>query len=138
MAASIRKREISSVELIAAHIERIEQVNPAINAVTDLLADSALRQAEAADTMLADGKAYGPLHGVPFSVKDSIDIEGRTTTAGTIGRKNAPSAVQDATLVQRLRSAGGIPIAKTNLPDLLFAFETDNLIFGRSNNPYDL
>jgi amidase len=70
-------------------------------------------------------------------LKDSIDVEGRTSTAGTIGRQNAPPALQDATLVQRLRSAGGIPVAKTNLPDLLFAFEADNLIFGRSNNPYD-
>ena len=88
--------------------------------------------------MLAAGDACKPLHGVPFSIKDSIDLEGRTTTAGTIGRKHALPALQDATLVQRLRSAGAIPIAKTNLPDLLFAFETDNLLFGRSNNPYDL
>ncbi|MGI8962231.1 MAG: amidase [Bryobacteraceae bacterium] len=137
MANMIRRREISSVELITVHLERIQQVNPAINAVVDLLADSALLQAEAADRMLASG-ACGPLHGVPFSIKDSLDVEGRTTTAGTIGRQNASPALQDATLVQRLRSAGGIPIAKTNLPDLLFAFETDNLIFGRSNNPYDL
>lgn len=138
MANMIRRREISSLELITAHLERIQQVNPAINAITDLLADSALLQAEAADRMLAAGDACGPLHGVPFSIKDSIDLEGRTTTAGTIGREHAPPALQDATLVQRLRSAGGIPIAKTNLPDLLFAFETDNFIFGRSNNPYDV
>jgi len=138
MAKMIRQCEISSAELITAHLERIQHVNPSINAITDLLADSALLQAEAADRMLAAGDACGPLHGVPFSIKDSIDVEGRTTSAGTIGRKNAPPALQDATLVQRLRSAGGIPIAKTNLPDLLFAFETDNLIFGPSNNPYDL
>lgn len=138
MANMIRRREISSLELIAAHLEQIQRVNPAINAVTDLLADSALLQAEAADRMLAAGDACKPLHGVPFSIKDSIDLEGRTTTAGTIGRKHALPALQDATLVQRLRSAGAIPIAKTNLPDLLFAFETDNLLFGRSNNPYDL
>jgi amidase len=138
MAKMIRAREISSAELIAAHLEQIQKVNPAINAVTDLLASSAVREAEAADRMLAAGDPCGPLHGVPFSIKDSIDVEGRTTTAGTIGRKNAPPALQDAILVQRLRSAGGIPIAKTNLPDLLFAFETDNFIFGRTNNPYDL
>lgn len=134
----IRRREISSAELITAHLERIQEVNPSINAITDLLADSALLQAAAADRMLAAGDACGPLHGVPFSIKDSMDLEGRTTSAGTIGRKHAPPALQDATLVQRLRDAGAIPIAKTNLPDLLFAFETDNLIFGRSNNPYDL
>lgn len=138
MANMIRRRDICSAELITAHLKQIQEVNPSINAITDLLADSALLQAEAADRMLAAGDACGPLHGVPFSIKDSIDVEGRTTTAGTIGRKNSPPALQDATLVQRLRSAGGVPIAKTNLADLLFAFETDNLIFGRSNNPYDL
>jgi amidase len=138
MAEMIRRREISSAELIAAHLERIRQVNPSICAITDLLADSALLQAAAADRMLAAGDACGPLHGVPFSIKDSIDVEGRTTSAGTIGRRNALPALEDATLVQRLRKAGGIPIAKTNLPDLLFAFETDNLAFARSNNPYDL
>jgi amidase len=138
MAEMLRRREISSAELVLAHLERIRQVNPSICAITDLLADSALLQAEAADRMLAAGDACGPLHGVPFSIKDSIDVEGRTTTAGTIGRRNALPALEDATLVQRLRKAGGIPIAKTNLPDLLFAFETDNLAFARSNNPYDL
>ncbi len=138
MAKLIRGRAISSAELIAAHLAQIERVNPGLNAVTDLLADSALLQAKAADVMLAKGEACGPLHGVPFSVKDSIEVEGRTSTAGTIGRKNATPALEDATVVQRLRSAGGIPIARTNLPDLLFAFETDNLIFGRTNNPYDL
>ncbi|MFL6351665.1 MAG: amidase [Bryobacteraceae bacterium] len=138
MANMIRRREMPSLELITAHLERIQQVNPAINAITDLLADAALLQAEAADRMLAAGDACGPLHGVPFSIKDSIDLEGRSTTAGTVGRKHASPALQDATLVQRLRSAGAIPIAKTNLPDLLFAFETDNLLFGRTNNPYDI
>src|SRR5438045_8661062 len=108
----IRQSEISSAELMGAHLERIQEVNPSINAITDLLADSALLQAEAADRMLAAGDACGPLHGVPFSIKDSIDVEGRTTTAGTIGRKNALPALQDSTLVQRLRAAGGIPIAK--------------------------
>ncbi len=138
MAKLICSGEISSAELMAAHLEQIERINPALNAVTDLLADSALRQAKAADVMLASGGLCGPLHGVPFSIKDSIEVEGRTSTAGTIGRNNAAPALEDATVVQRLRSAGGIPIARTNLPDLLFAFESDNLIFGRSNNPYDL
>src|SRR2546423_12526710 len=113
MASMIRRREISSLELITSHLEQIQQVNPAINAITDLLADSALLQAEAADRMLAAGDACGPLHGVPFSFKDSIDVEGRTTTAGTIGRKNALPSLQVATLVQRLRAAGGIMIVIT-------------------------
>ncbi len=134
----IQDREISSVELITAHLHQIQQINPAINAVVDLLADSALHAAEEADRKLAKGETCGPLHGVPFSVKDSIDVAGTKSTAGTFGRKNAPPAERDATLVSRLRAAGAIPIAKTNLPDLLFSFETDNLIYGRTNNPYDL
>ncbi|HEX4809808.1 MAG TPA: amidase family protein, partial [Bryobacteraceae bacterium] len=138
MAKSIRSREISSVELVTAHLERIEQVNPAINAVIELLANSAMRQAKEADRQLAAGEDLGPLHGVPFSIKDSINVAGTKCTAGTLGRRNAVPAERDATLVARLRAAGGIPIAKTNLPDLLFSFESDNLIYGRTNNPYDL
>lgn len=138
MAKMIREREISSTELIAAHLEQIRRINPALNAVVDLLDDSALRDAREADRKLARGEACGPLHGVPFSVKDSIDIAGTKCTAGTLGRRNAPAAESDATLVARLRAAGAIPIAKTNLPDLLFSFETDNLIYGRTHNPHDL
>ena len=100
-------------------MEQIRKINPELNAVVELLADS-------------------PLAGVPFSVKDSIDVQGVKTTAGTLGRRNAAPAQEDATVVRRLRAAAGVPIAKTNLPDLLFSFETDNLIYGRTNNPYDL
>src|ERR1700685_150369 len=138
MARMIQERHISSVELIAAHLDRVRTIDPAINAVVDLLADSALREAELADAKLARGEACGPLHGVPISIKDSIDVQGTKCTAGTLGRKNAAPAQRNATLVHRLRAAGAIPIAKTNLPDLLFAFESDNLIYGRTNNPYDL
>jgi len=136
MAKSIRSREISSFELISAHLNHLQRVNQPSTRWP--LSDSALRQAEAADRMLAAGGPSGPLHGAPFSVKDSMDVKGRTTRAGTIGRRNAPPATEDATLVRRLRAAGAIPIAKTNLPDLLFAFESDNFIFGGANNPYDL
>ncbi|MBV8895496.1 MAG: hypothetical protein JO051_03215 [Acidobacteriaceae bacterium] len=113
-------------------------MNPRINAAIEILVDSALADARAADDALARGGQVGPLHGVPFSIKDSIDVRGSRTTAGTWGRRDAPIAEHDATLVRRLRQAGGIPTAKTNLPDLLFAYESDNLIFGRTNNPYDL
>ena len=97
-----------------------------------------MAEADRADKQIASGGPLGPLHGIPFSVKDSIDVSGHRTTAGTIGRRSSAIAETDATLVARLRAAGGIPICKTNLPDLLFAYESDNLIFGRSNNPYDL
>lgn len=138
MAEMIRQRRISSVELVRAHLERIERVNPAINAAVEVLARTALQAAEAADRKMTAGEQCGRLHGVPFSVKDSINVRGIRTTAGTLGRRNAAHADRDATLVARLRAAGGIPIAKTNLPDLLFSFETDNLLCGRTNNPYDV
>ncbi|HEY1336071.1 MAG TPA: amidase, partial [Bryobacteraceae bacterium] len=120
------------------HLERIRQVNPVINAAVLLLEDEALGAARAADAALARGELAGPLHGVPFTVKDSIELAGTICTAGTVGRRCAAASTCDATLVARLRAAGGIPIAKTNLPDLLFSFESDNLLFGRTNNPYDL
>jgi amidase len=136
-AALIRDRKLSSVELIQAHLDQIAAVNPAINAVVELLAESALAAAVAADAALARGEHCGPLHGVPFSIKDSIEVAQTHCTAGTLGRAQSPCSTRDATLVARLREAGAIPIAKTNLPDLLFAFESDNLLFGRTNNPYD-
>ncbi len=123
-AALIRDRKISPEELFNLHLARIEEVNPAINAVVEILPFSEPKR--------------GPLTGVPFSIKDSIEIEGTVCSAGTLGYRNRPKSPRDATLVTRLRSAGAIPIARTNLPDLLFAFESDNLIFGRTNNPYDL
>ena len=138
MGRRIVAREISSLELMAAHIRRIEEVNPSLNAVVEPLFDSAMAAAQEADAALARGVVHGPLHGVPVSIKDSINVRAVRTTAGTLGRKYAPPASQDATLVARLRQAGAIPIAKTNLPDLLFAYESDNLIFGRTSNPYDL
>lgn len=138
MAKRIREKEISSVELVTAHLARIDRLNPQINAVVEKLSESALKAARTADAKLAAGELLGPLHGVPFSIKDSIDVAGIKCTAGTLGRKDAAPAQRDATLVKRLRNAGAIPIAKTNLPDLLFSFESDNLIYGRTNNPYAL
>src|ERR1017187_3589471 len=126
----IRERRVSSRELVAAHLERIAAINPKINAAVEVLAESALAAAAAADS----SEPRGPLHGVPFSIKDSLKLAGTRVTAGTLGRKNAPPSTEDAALVERLRRAGGIPIAKTNLPDLLFAFQSDNLIFGATRN----
>ncbi len=129
----IREGLISSVELVTAHLDRIDEVNPALNAAIEILRESALRTARETDK----NKPAGPLAGVPFSIKDSIEVADTICSAGTLGYKsNAPSK-RDATLVARLRAAGAIPIARTNLPDLLFAFESDNLIFGRTNNPYN-
>ena len=134
----IREGEISSEELIRAHLEQIARVNPRLNAVVEVLEAEALKAAKAVDAKRARGGRLRPLEGVPFSVKDSIEVAGTICSAGTLGRRNAARSQQDATVVGRLRAAGAIPLARTNLPDLLFAFESDNLIFGRPNNPYDL
>jgi amidase len=119
-AALIRNRKISPEELFQLHLTGI---NPDINAVVELLPFSDPRP--------------GPFSGVPFSIKESIEVLGTVCSAGTLGYRDAPRSTRDATLVARLRAAGAIPIARTNLPDLLFAFESDNLLFGRTNNPYD-
>ena len=134
----IREGVISSAELIEAHLERIDEVNPTLNAAVEVLRLAARGGAEAADKRHAEGASLGPFDGVPFSIKDSIEVAGTRCTAGTLGLRDAAPSEQDATLVGRLRAGGAIPIAKTNLPDLLFAFESDNLIYGRTNNPYDL
>ena len=134
----IRDGEISSLELVRLHLASIDAINPSINAVVEVLRESALRDAAAVDTRRAAGEPMRAFEGVPFSIKDSIQVEGSVCSAGTLGLRNSPPATEDATLVARLRAAGAIPLARTNLPDLLFAFETDNLIYGRTSNPYDL
>jgi amidase len=133
----IRTGEVSAVELIEAHLRRIEKVNPCLNAVAEVLEETARQSAARVDQQRAQGHPLPALAGVPFSIKDSIEVQGTVCTAGTLGRKTAAPSIRDATVVARLRAAGAIPIARTNLPDLLFAFESDNLIRGRTNNPYD-
>jgi amidase len=133
----IRCGEVSATELVEAHLRRIEKVNPCLNAVAEVLDETALRSAARVDRDRAQANPLPPLAGVPFSIKDSIEVQGTVCTAGTLGRKSATPSTRDATVVARLRAAGAIPIARTNLPDLLFAFESDNLIRGRTNNPYD-
>jgi len=137
MADSIRRGEASSVELVEACLHRIETVNPALNAVVQLCAETARLEARAADAARASGEALGPLHGVPVTVKDSFDVRGVISTGGTLGRR-AYVPAQDASAVARLRAAGAIVLGKTNVPELSLAFESDNLVYGRTNNPYDL
>lgn len=140
LARAICGRRISSREAVEACLARIEAVNPAINAVVSLAPD-ALDRARAADEALAGGATRGgppgPLHGVPFTIKDSLDTAGLVTTAGTIGwRGRVPD--RDATVVARLRAAGGILLGKTNTPEFTWSDETDNDVYGRTSNPYDL
>ena len=133
----VRQKKISSRELIQAHLNRINQVNPKINAIIELVADKALARADAADQALARGENWGPLHGVPVTIKDAFETAGIRTTCGTMGLKdNIPK--QNATAVQRLLDAGAIILGKTNTPELTMAYETDNLTDGRTLNPYAL
>jgi len=137
LAAAIRSKQLSSRAVVDAHLAQIAKVNPKLNAVVQLTADSARKEADEADAALARGENKGPLHGVPITIKDTLETNGVICTGGTKGRANyVPKA--DATAVARLRAAGGIVLGKTNVPELAGAIESDNLVYGRTNNPYDL
>jgi len=137
IAAEIRAGNLSSREIVDACLERIEQVNPKINAVVRLVAERARKEADALDRLAASGRFRGPLHGVPITIKDSLDSEGIVSTGGTMGRKDFIPR-QDAPVVARLRDAGAVLLGKTNTPELTLSGETSNLIYGRTLNPYDL
>jgi amidase len=128
---------VSSEEVVNAYLRRIDAVNPKLNAVVQLTAEAARAQARAADAALAKGEIKGPLHGIPVTIKDLFDTAGVICAAGTKGRASFVPT-QDATAVARLRAAGAIVLGKTNVPELGIAPESDNLVYGRTNNPYDL
>ena len=135
-AAMIRAGELGSEDLTALYLDRIERFNPALNAVVALAKD-ARQRARDADQAVAQGRALGPLHGVPMTIKDCFDTAGTVSTWGTLGRKDfVPDA--DATVVKRLKAAGAILLGKTNTPEFTLSFETHNRIHGFTNNPYDL
>jgi aspartyl-tRNA(Asn)/glutamyl-tRNA(Gln) amidotransferase subunit A len=136
LAKMIRTREISPVEVVQAHLARIEALNPAINAIVTI-AHSVIDAAKKAETAVLRGDELGPLHGVPFTVKDSIDTANILTQRGSpIFKGRIPD--NDATSVARMKQAGGILLAKTNIPEFSYWIESDNLLSGRSNNPWDL
>jgi amidase len=137
IAKNIKTKKVSSEEVVNAHLERIEEINPKINAIVQSTATEARKEARHADTLLAKGEIRGPLHGVPITIKDNIETAGVICTSGTKGRENY-IPTEDATVVKRLRNAGAILLGKTNLPELALAFESDNLVYGKTNNPYDL
>ncbi len=137
LARDIRHRKVSSQEVIEAHLRRIEEVNPKLNAMVQLTADSATAQAKKADEALAKGEVVGPLHGVPFTVKDSIENAGVITSGGTTGRAEYV-AEKDATVSARMKEAGAILLGHTNVPEFVMAYESANLVYGQTNNPYDL
>jgi amidase len=136
LARMLRAREVSAAELLAAHLDRLEAVNPLVNAVVRLAPD-AMDRATAADQALARGEEPGPLHGVPFTAKDNFETRGVVTAIGVPERAGTvPPA--DATAVARMRAAGGILLGKTNCPPWGGGLETDNPLYGRTGNPYDL
>lgn len=137
IASEIRNKSISPVEVACIHLERIERLNPRLNAFVDWQPDRVLRQAHIAEKAVMRGDELGPLHGVPLSIKASIDVVGHRCEAGTRLRAGHVAA-QDAPLVARLRAAGAVILGVTNCPELLMAWETDNLLYGRTNNPWDL
>jgi aspartyl-tRNA(Asn)/glutamyl-tRNA(Gln) amidotransferase subunit A len=136
LAQMIRAREVSPVEVVQAHLDRIQAVDPKVNAIVTVAA-GAIEAAKAAEAAVLTGEDLGSLHGVPFTAKDSIDTAGVPTQRGSpIFRGRTPDA--DATSVARLKKAGGILLGKTNLPEFSYWIESDNLLSGRSNNPWDL
>ena len=137
MAERIRERKLSPVELAEAHLKKIERLNPKLNAFVHVDPGRVRREAQNAERRLKKGERIRPLHGVPISIKSSIDAEGYRCESGTRLRAGLV-ARQDAPLVARLREAGAVILGVTNSPEFLMAWETDNLLYGRTNSPWNL
>ena len=140
LAEQIRTKRLSAVEVTQAYLQRIAEVNPKLNAVVTLCAERALEEAREADQALARGQLKGPLHGVPFTLKDSLETAGVVSTTGTLGRRQFIPG-HDATVAARVRAAGAILLGKTNTPEFTLgggARGTYNLVFGQTYNPYNL
>jgi amidase len=134
---AVAARELSATEVVSAHLERIEQVNPRVNAIVTIVPERALADAAALDAAAADGRSAGLLQGLPVAVKDLVDTAGiRTTYGSPIYAHHVP--VQDALIVERLRAAGAIVVGKTNTPEFGAGSHTFNEVFGVTRNPYDL
>ena len=132
----IRSRVVSPVEVVKTHLDRIDQINPALNAIVTI-APEALDRARELERKVIEGGALGPLHGVPLTIKDTIATAGiRSTSGSRLLEQHKP--VDDALVVARLIQAGAIVLGKTNTPEMAIPYETDNPVFGRTNNPHDL
>lgn len=137
LARSTTNGELTATEVVRAHLDRIAEVNPVVNAIVTLVPDRALADAEAADKAFAEGKPLGPLHGLPIAIKDLMDTEGiRTTYGSPLYKDHVPT--HDSLLVTRLRAAGAIVIGKTNTPEFGAGSHTFNPVFGATRNPYGL
>ncbi|MGP8121222.1 MAG: amidase, partial [Xanthobacteraceae bacterium] len=139
MASLVRARKVSPAELVEAHIARIEQMDPHLNAFVHFAFEQARQEAQKAETSPRGRKRkpIGALYGVPITIKSSFDVAGFPCECGSrIRQGNRPTT--DAPLVARLRAAGAIILGNTNAPEFLMAYETDNLLYGRTNSPWDL
>jgi len=135
LAGMIARKEVSSREVVTAHFARIDEVNPRLNAIVRRLDDTALAAADAADAAVAAGGPLGTFHGVPVTVKENIDLAGTPTTSSLPILAEAISPI-DAPVVERIRAAGGIPIGRTNLPDLGLRVTTESSLHGTTHNPW--
>ena len=133
MARQVRERRLSPVELVDAHLAAIERENPRLNAFISIYADEARAEARRKENQ----EPVGPLHGVPITIKDSFDIAGKPTTGGSTLRRDA-IAGEDSVSVARLRRAGAIILGKTNLPEFLLNYESDNNLIGRTTSDVQL
>ncbi len=136
LAATIRAGRVSAVEVLEAHLAQIERHNPALNAIVTMDAEQAHERAREADEALARGEVWGPLHGVPFTLKDAHSTAGMRTTTGFPLLDHVPH--EDSTVTARLKEAGGVLIGKTNVAVMLADFQTNNPIFGRTHNPWNI
>jgi amidase len=134
---NIRTKKISPVEVVSAHLERIAALQPKLNAFVHLDSSGAREQARRAEQAVLRGDELSSLHGVPVSVKSCIDVAGWPCPAGSLLRKTY-AAAHDAVLVARLKAAGAVVLGNTNTPEFLMAYETDNLVSGKTSNPWDL
>jgi len=136
LVAMMKARKVSAREVLQAHLDHIDRVNPKVNAIVTLVADRAMADAKKADDEMAHGKPRGTLHGLPIAHKDLVNTAGiRTTQGSPFYRDNIPT--HDAPIVQRIRAAGGITIGKTNTPEFGAGSHTFNTVFGATKNPYD-
>lgn len=136
IAADVRAGRVAAIEVVEAHLARIRDANPRLNALTVVFADRARAEARRVDEVVARGEDPGPLAGVPFSVKENIDLTWSATTQGWRGLAGAVPE-SDAAIVRRMREAGAVPIGRGNMPDFGMRWDTDNDLFGRTVNPFD-
>src|SRR3989441_5606325 len=135
LAAAIRAGHVSATEVLEAHLAQLDKHNPALNAIVTMDAERAYERARQADDALVRGEMCGPLHGVPFTLKDAHATAGMRTTTGFPPLDHVPN--EDSTVTARLKAAGGILLGKTNVAMLLADYQTTNPIFGRTNNPWN-